>query len=55
MDLKNKVTADLHESLKAEIKKAKNEIRCVINDAEKAALRLNFSVIILNELLQRKD
>jgi hypothetical protein len=55
MDILDKKTNDeLHRSLLAEVAKANNEVRCARNDLEKASNRLNFTLVLVNELINRK-
>lgn len=55
MDILDKKTdEELYRSLLAEVAKANNEVRCARNDLEKASNRLNFTVVLVNELINRK-
>ena len=53
--LDNKSNKDLMMSLLAEIAKAKNELDCAQRDVNKASNRLNFSLVLLNTLINRKE
>jgi len=55
MDILDKKTdQELLKSLLAETAKSKNEIECATRDIAKAMSRLNFSLVLLNTLLNRK-
>lgn len=51
--LSNKSDRELIQSLLAEIAKSTNEISCAKNDIAKAQSRLNFCLVMVNELLKR--
>ena len=51
--LENKTKEDLYLSLLAETAKAANELRCASKDLSKALNRLQFSIVALNELINR--
>lgn len=51
--LENKSDHELIQSLLAEIAKSTNEISCARSDLQKAQGRLNFTIVIVNELLKR--
>lgn len=53
--LENKTDQELLQSLLAEVAKAKNELRCARGDVEKAQSRLNFLIVVANELINRKE
>ena len=54
MDLIDQKTDDeLVKSLLAEVAKATNELRCAQADVNKAQSRLQFSVAVLNQLIER--
>lgn len=53
--LESKTTSTLLASLLAEIAKATNELKCSQRDTAKAASRLQFAVLALNELLARTE
>ena len=55
MTIDSKTSEDLLRSLLAEIAKATNELRCSRGDIEKAQSRLQFTVAVLNELIQRQE
>jgi hypothetical protein len=55
MTIDSKTSEDLLRSLLAEIAKATNELRCARGDIEKAQSRLQFTVAVLNELIQRQE
>lgn len=44
---------ELAQTLLAEVAKAKNEIRCAQADIDKAQSRLNFLIVVANELINR--
>lgn len=44
---------ELIQSLLAEIAKSTNEIACARSDLQKAQGRLNFTIVLVNELLSR--
>lgn len=52
--IENKSDEELLKSLLAEAAKARNEIKCCLGDAEKCQNRLNFILLLVNELLDRK-
>ena len=52
--LTNKTNKELLESLTAESAKASNELKCAQQDVDKAQRRLNFVLVLLNELKERK-
>jgi len=52
--LENKSDYDLLKSLIAESAKATNELRCARQDIEKANNRLNFVILLTNELINRQ-
>jgi len=51
--LENKSDQELAQSLIAELAKAKNEIACAEADLRKAKGRLQFLIVVANELLNR--
>lgn len=51
--LQNKSTENLQQTMLAELAKSTNELRCATKDIEKAANRIGFALVILNELLER--
>lgn len=53
--LETKTEADLLLSLIAEVAKATNELRCSKRDVEKATSRLQFAVMVINILIDRKE
>lgn len=53
--LNNKTDHELLRSLLAELAKAKNELACSQKDIDKATSRINFLLVITNELINRKD
>jgi hypothetical protein len=54
MDLiDQKTDNELVKSLLAEVAKATNELRCAQADVTKAQSRLQFSVAVLNQLIER--
>ena len=52
--IENKSDDELLKSLLAEAAKARNEISCAAGDVQKATNRLNFILLLVNELLDRK-
>jgi len=52
--LDTKSRAELLRSLIAETAKANNEIRCAQRDIQKALGRLQFSTVLINELIDRE-
>ena len=55
MDVIDKKTSpELISSLVAELAKASNELRCAKGDVEKIQNRLNFGIVIVNELIKRE-
>ena len=52
--LENKTNQELHESLLAEVAKASNEIKCAQRDINKAQGRIQFALLAVNELINRK-
>jgi len=53
--IKDKTDLDLMRSLIAEVAKAQNEIACARGDLEKATSRLKFTLMVINELKDRKE
>ena len=53
--LKNKTSSDLLKSLLGEAAKASNEIKCAQGDLAQAQNRLSFILVLVNELLNRKE
>jgi hypothetical protein len=51
----SKTTPELLRSLLAETAKATNELRCARCDIEKAQSRLQFTVAVLNEMINRQE
>lgn len=51
--IKNKSSEDLLKSILAENAKALNEINCAKRDIEKANRRINFLIVLANELINR--
>lgn len=55
MDILGKKTdAELLRSLVGELAKANNEVRCARQDLEKATGRINFLLVLANELIKRQ-
>lgn len=52
--LDKKTDTELLQSVIAEIAKASNELKCARADLEKATSRLKFTVVVANELINRK-
>ena len=52
--LDNKTTLELITSLVGEAAKASNELRCARADIEKIQSRLNFTLVLLNEVINRQ-
>jgi hypothetical protein len=53
--LDSKTRNELLKSLVAELAKAGNELKCAQTDITKAQSRLNFLLVVANELINRKD
>ena len=53
--LKTKSDEELLKSLLAEIAKSTNELKCARGDLDKAQSRINFLVVLANELIKRKE
>ena len=53
--LENKSTENLQQTMLAELAKSTNELRCAGKDIEKAANRIGFALVILNELIAREQ
>ena len=53
--LDSKTTEELLRSLLAEIAKATNELRCARGDIDKAQSRLQFTVALVNEMINRQE
>lgn len=53
--LDSKSDKELEKSLLAEVAKASNELRCARQDIEKATNRLNFLLVVINKLINRKE
>ena len=52
--LDRKTTTELLSSLVAEAAKASNELRCARGDIDKIQGRLNFTLVLLNEVINRQ-
>lgn len=52
--IEQKTDKELVLSLVGEIAKAKNEISCAQGDIDQAKKRLNFLIVVVNELLSRQ-
>ena len=52
--LDQKTDKELEQSLLAEVAKASNEIKCARQDLDKAASRLSFLLVLVNNLINRK-
>lgn len=52
--LEKRSDSDLIKSLLAETAKAKNELSCAQRDVAKATGRLDFALVILNEMISRQ-
>lgn len=52
--LENKSDLEIQQSMLAEVAKATNELKCAAKDVEKVAGRLNFTLVLLNELINRQ-
>jgi hypothetical protein len=52
--IETKSNEELLKSLLAEAAKARNEINCASGDIQKATNRLNFILLLVNELTDRK-
>ena len=52
--LDQKTNEELERSLLAEVAKASNEIKCARQDLDKATNRLNFLLVVVNELIKRQ-
>lgn len=53
--LDNKTQDELLRSMLAEVAKASNELACARRDLDKAKTRLNFLVVIANQLINRQE
>ena len=53
--LDSKTNSELLKSLLAEVAKASNEIKCAQGDLVKAQGRLQFTLAVLNTLINRKE
>jgi hypothetical protein len=53
--LDNKTDDELLQSLLVESAKAKNEIRCALNDIDKVNSRLTFNLLLINTILDRRS
>lgn len=53
--LSDKDSDDLLKSMLAEVAKASNELKCARADLDKATNRLNFTLVLVNELINRKE
>lgn len=51
----NKTTDELISVLVEEVAKATNELKCANRDVTKAQGRLNFSLVLLNRLMERQN
>ena len=49
----SKTAEELHVSMLAELAKAKNELSCAMRDIDKASSRLNFLIVVANNLINR--
>lgn len=53
--LSSKTDLELQQSMLAEVAKAANELRCAQRDVDKATNRLNFALVLVNELIARQN
>lgn len=53
--LDSKTNQQLLHSLLEEIAKSRNEIKCAKNDIDKANSRLAFALVLVNNLINRKE
>jgi hypothetical protein len=53
--LDSKTEEQLLKTLLEEIAKSRNEIRCAKNDIDKANSRLAFALVLINNLINRKE
>lgn len=51
--LDNKTDEQLYATLLAEVAKARNELNCARTDLQKSHTRLNFLIVLANELINR--
>lgn len=51
--LSNKTEKELLKSLLGEVAKASNELKCSLGDVQKAQQRLNFVLVLTNNLIER--
>ena len=51
--LGNKTEKELLKSLLGEVAKASNELKCSLGDVQKAQQRLNFVLVLTNNLIER--
>ena len=52
--LQDKTDSEIISSMLAEVAKATNELKCAARDVEKVANRLNFTLVLLNEMINRQ-
>ena len=52
--LENKSDDDIIKSMLAETAKAANELKCARQDIDKATNRLNFTLVLINEMIYRQ-
>lgn len=53
--LETKTDEELYLSLLAETAKATNELKCAKRDVEKASNRLQFTLMVINTMIDRKE
>ena len=53
--LDQKTDHQLLQSLLAEVAKATNELRCAQGDVTKSQSRLQFALVLLNKMIERKE
>lgn len=52
--LNSKSDQEILKSLLAETAKAQNELRCAVKDLQKAQNRINFILVLSNEMIKRQ-
>lgn len=52
--LQDKTDSEILRSMLAEVAKATAEMKCAAKDVEKVANRLNFTLVLLNEMINRQ-
>lgn len=53
--IETKSRLDLYKTLLGEAAKSQNELKCAQRDVEKALMRMSFTLLIINALIDREE